>query len=282
MLYSSNLTFSQNHGRATERVSSFEYLRFLDSYQRMYHRRLLPDSPVVEDEGSLRERLKRVLSLRLSGPVILLLLILLLLLLLGRRSGSGLGLLLLLLLRGLIGDGSLDDLDLIPNTAEDRLVADSVEPPGESRVGSTPLLVPEELEATSGDRSNEEVSQRQTLADKVCVNSEVVLENGGVLRAGVQAVLHSLLVVRLQSEDGAERTGQLGKKFRVGKREPSKNRSVILLRLAEESRLLVLGGDFNRFVSTSSTHNKYSKSRLECSQSVNFLNSCLQTGITRK
>lgn len=196
--------------------------------------------PVVKDEGSLGKSLKRVLGTGGGGGLLLLVLNLL-----GLRGSLGLlGLGGSLLLWGLVGDGLLDELELlVDNLRVDALVGDGLVPTGDVGVLAAPLLVEEELEATGDEASSEEISKSETLADEVGVDEEVVLEGLDGLVGGLLAVLDALLVVGVTADERTEPATESGEDLSVGVRHPPQNGGVVLLGLAEEGGLLVLGSD---------------------------------------
>lgn len=202
--------------------------------------------PVIKNEGGASKSLDGVLGLGL------LLLLLLFLLLLGGSLGGGLGLLglgLLLLLWGLVGDGLLDEVELVGNVRVDGLVGDGLEPAGGVGVAAAPLLVEEELETAGDEAGSEDIGEGEALADEVGVDEEVVLEGLDGLEGGLLAVLDVLLVVRVTADEGAEPSTESGEDLGVGVGHPSQDGGVVLLGLAEESGLLVLGGDCMRRIS---------------------------------
>jgi hypothetical protein len=71
----------------------------------------------------------------------------------------------------------------------------------------------------------------------------VLLEHTDSLEGGSCRVLDALLVVRLEALDGAEPATDLGEDLLVGEGQPLQDGGIVLLGLAEERRLLVLGGD---------------------------------------
>jgi hypothetical protein len=198
--------------------------------------------PLVKRERGLAEGLERVLSLggsrglvrsRSSGS---------------GSSGSGLLLGLLLGLLGLLGgsvgkSGGLEELDLLSNLREDGLGADSLEPSGDGGVLLAPLLVKEVLEAASGDANSEEISKGDALANEEGVADEMLLNNGESLQGSLGSIVDVLLVVGSVALEGTEPSDEAGKDLRVEEGHPLQDRSIVLLGLAEESGLLVLGGD---------------------------------------
>ena len=196
--------------------------------------------PLVKRERGTAESLKRVLGLGGSGG------------LLGSGSsssgggGSGGGLLLRLLglLGGSVGQSnSLEELDLLSDIREDGLAADSLEPSGGSGVLLAPLLVKEVLEATGGNASSEEIGEGDTLADEEGVVEEVLLNNGEVLLGSLDGIVDVLLVVGRITLEGGEPSNEGGEDLRVEEGHPLQDGSIVLLGLAKESGLLVLGGD---------------------------------------
>lgn len=197
---------------------------------------------LIKGERSTGEELKRVLGLgslsRLIGGLS------------GGLSGglrSGLGRLLLGLL-GLLGgsvgqSGSVQEADLLSDSGEDGLAGDGLEPTGDVGVLLSPVLAVEVLEATGDDTGGEEISEGDALADEVGVAQEVLLNNLDSLSGGLGGVIDVLLVVGGVSEEGAVPRGQGAEDLLVEEGEPLQDGSVVLLSLAKESGLLVLGGN---------------------------------------
>lgn len=194
---------------------------------------------VVNDESGLAESLERVLRLRWSRGRGLLLLPLSG----GLDLGLSLLLWLLLLLRGLVRDGGLDEFGLTSHIGVDALVGNRLVPTGHGRVLLAPGLVEEELEATADNGGGEDVSEGDTLADEVGVEHEVVLHGLHLHVGSLLAVLNVLLVVRVAANERAEPAAEGGKDLSVGERHPAEDGGVVLLGLAEQGGLLVLGGD---------------------------------------
>lgn len=176
--------------------------------------------PLIEGERGPAEKLKRVLGLGGSGSVLaggggsrsgsLLLLL-----------GSGLLLGLLRLLGRSVGQGGgLEELDLLSNLGEDGLVADSLEPAGQSGVLLAVGLVKEVLEAAEGDAGGEEISEGDALANKVGVADEVVLNNVKGLEGGLGGLIDVLLVVRNDTLEGLDPGTETGKDLGVEEGQP--------------------------------------------------------------
>jgi len=72
----------------------------------------------------------------------------------------------------------------------------------------------------------------------------VVFEDLHGLIGGLLAVIDVLLVVGVATGQRAEPATQTEKDLGVGERDPAEDGGVVLLGLAEEGRLLVLGRDF--------------------------------------
>jgi hypothetical protein len=197
---------------------------------------------VVKSKGGAAESLDGVLGLGGSGSLILVVV-------LGGSSlglGGLLGLLSLggsLLLGGLVGDGLLNELELLGDVRVDGLVGDGGEPTGDVGVVAAPLLVEEVLEATGDDAGGEDVGKSEALTNEVGVGEEVVLEGTDGLGGGLLGILDGLFVVGVTANQRAEPATEGGEDLSVGKGHPSEDGSVVLLGLAEESGLLVLGGD---------------------------------------
>ncbi|THZ80313.1 hypothetical protein D6C84_07549 [Aureobasidium pullulans] len=198
---------------------------------------------VVNLEGGAAEGLDGVLGLGGLGSLILIVV-------LGGSSlglGGLLGLLSLgggLLLGGLVGDGLLDELELLGNVRVDGLVGDSLEPTGDVGVVAAPLLVEEVLEAAGDDAGSEDVGKSEALTNEVGVDEEVVLKGTDSLGGGLLGGVDGLLVVGVTADQRAEPATEGGEDLSVGKGHPSEDGGVVLLGLAEESGLLVLGGDY--------------------------------------
>ena len=218
------------------------------------------NAPVVKNESGLAEELKRVLGLGSLRSRILLLLSLSGGLDLGLRSSLGGGrsgrlllLLLLLVLRarwGLVLEGLLGEDGVLDNSGVDVLGNDGSEPTGNVGVLRAPLGVPEELEATGNNAGSEEVGKSEALADEVSVDEEVVLEDldGGL--GGLEGLVDALLVVGVTADQRTERGTKDREDLGVGEGHPAEDAGVVLLGLAEESGLLVLGGDCAKSLAT--------------------------------
>lgn len=190
--------------------------------------------PVIKDESGLAKSLKRVLGL--GGGLVLL-----------SRSGSGGGssllLGLLLLLGGSVGDGLLSEDRVLNNSLEGGLVDHGLVPSGDGRVIGAPLLVQKESESAGQKTSSEDISEGDALANKVGVLGEVSLENRDVLQGNLRGLLNILLVVGVLADQGAVPSTEAGEELRVGIGQPAEDGSIVLLGLAQEGGLLVLGGD---------------------------------------
>jgi hypothetical protein len=216
--------------------------------------------PVVKDESGLAEKLKRVLGLGSLRSLILLLLLLSGGLHLGLRGslGGGRSLLLLLLLlvvvlrarRRLVLEGLLGEDDVLDNGGVDVLGNDGSEPTGDVGVLGAPLGVPEELEAAGDNAGGEEIGKGEALADEVGVDEEVVLEDldGGL--GGLEGLVDVLLVVGVTADQGTESGTKDREDLSVGEGHPAEDAGVVLLGLAEEGGLLVLGGDCAKSLAT--------------------------------
>lgn len=171
--------------------------------------------PLIESESGAGQGLERVLGLGSRG---------ILLSSLGRLLlGCGLLLGLLRLLGGGVGElGGVEELELGRNGGVDGLVVDGLVPPGDVGVLLAPLLVEEELETAGNDADGEEVSQRDTLTDKVGVVLEVLLDSSNGLSSGLGGVIDGLLVVGVTADQGAVPLAQggedLGLVFLVSRR----------------------------------------------------------------
>lgn len=216
--------------------------------------------PVVKNESGLAKELERVLGLRGSRSGLLLLLLLSSGLDLGLRGSlrglrsSGLLLLLLLLVlrarRGLVVESLLGEDGVLDNGRVDVLGNDGAEPTGDVGVLGAPLGVPEELEAAGDDAGDEEVGKGEALADEVGVDKEVVLKDLDVGLGGLEVLIDALLVVGVTADQGTERGAKGREDLGVGEGHPAEDAGVVLLGLAEESGLLVLGGDCAKSLAT--------------------------------
>lgn len=189
--------------------------------------------PVIEDESGLAESLKGVLGLgglsRGSS---------------GGGSGSGLGL--LLLLGGNVLDHLLSELGLGEDSLERALVDNGGVPAGGSGVLRAPGLVKDSSEGAGEEGGSEDIGQSDTLTNKVGVGGEVSLKGSDGLQGSLGSLVDVLLVVAIESEKGTVPGTELGEDLSVGEGQPAKDGSVVLLGLAEESGLLVLGGDYEQ------------------------------------
>ena len=189
-----------------------------------------------------------MLGLWCSWRLILLVIILLLLL----RLGSGFGLLgllslwLLLFLRRRVLQDLIAEDDLWDNSLEHGLRCDGGVPPRNVRVLFTELLVVNVLEPSGADTGSEDIGKGEALADKEGVLQQVLLHYVGALVHTLEGVVNRLLVVWVAANKRAEVATELGEQLLVGEVDPFKNRSVVLLGLAQKSGLLVLRGDFTR------------------------------------
>ncbi|TIA29845.1 hypothetical protein D6C78_09973 [Aureobasidium pullulans] len=151
-----------------------------------------------------------------------------------------------LLLGGLVGDGLLNEFELLGNVRVDGLVGDSLEPTGDVGVVAAPLLVEEVLEAAGDDAGSEDVGKSEALTNEVGVDEEVVLKGTDSLGGGLLGGVDGLLVVGVTADQRAEPATEGGEDLSVGKGHPSEDGGVVLLGLAEEGGLLVLGSDCMR------------------------------------
>jgi hypothetical protein len=192
--------------------------------------------PLIKDELGLAKSLKRVLGLLLR-----------LRLGLGSRSSSlgrgSLGLLLLLgrsVLDSLLSDDRAGDDGL-----ERSLVDDSVVPSGDGNVLRAPSLVQNGSESAGEERGTEVIGEGDALTDQVGVGGEVLLKDGESLVGSLGGIFNILLVVGVKTHQRAVPGTELGEDLIVDEREPAKDGSVVLLGLAQESGLLILGGHLN-------------------------------------
>ena len=166
-----------------------------------------------------------------------------LVLLSGRSGGSRSSLLLglLLLLGRSVLDGLVNEDRVLNNGLEGGLINDGLVPPGNGGVVSADLLVNDGSEGTGEERSGEKIGEGDALANEVGVGSEVSVEDTELLQGSLRSVLNVLLVVRVEAKEGAEPRAEANKELRVGERQPAEDGSIVLLGLAEEGGLLVLG-----------------------------------------
>ena len=190
-----------------------------------------------------------MLSLWRRGHIILFFVVILLdsLLLLLLLWLSGL-LGLLLLLRWGVGNSLLNVLCLAGYIAVDWLISDRLVPSRNARVVGTPFLIEEELEAAGDDRGCEEIGEGEAVANQVGIDKEVVFHDLEAVLRCLHAIFDVLLVVRVAADEWAEPACEFREEFLVGEREPAKDRGIVLLRLAEEGGLFVLGGDYEATV----------------------------------
>jgi hypothetical protein len=195
---------------------------------------------LVKREGSAGKKIKRVLGLRGLSR-----------LLIGVGSsrsglGSGLGGSLggIGLLGGDVGQSRLvEELKLLGNGRIDGLVDDSLIPTGDVGVLLAPLSVEEVLETTGDQASTEQVGEGDAVTDEVGVAEEVLLNNGDGAKGLLGGVIDCLLVVRVLAEEGSEPATERREDLGVEEGHPLQDGGVVLLGLAEEGGLLVLGGD---------------------------------------
>lgn len=214
--------------------------------------------PLIKSEAGTRQSLEGVLGLGSLGRGLLLL---------GSLGGGLLDLFLGLLglLGGDVGElGGVEELELGGDSGVDGLVINSRVPPGDVGVLGAPLGIEEELEATGNDASGEEVGQCDTLANEVGVVLEVLLNGGKGLRGSLGSVVDSLLVVGVTADQRAIPLAHVRENLSLcrfvsvsavtcGRRSvietyvevahPLQDGGIILLGLAEQSGLLVLGLD---------------------------------------
>jgi len=158
-------------------------------------------------------------------------------------GGSSLGL--LLLLGGSVLDGLIDEDGVLNNGLEGGLSDNGLVPPGNSGVVRADLLVNDGGESASEERSSEEISKGDALADEVGVSSEVGVEDAELLQGSLGSIVNTLLVVAIEAKERAEPRAEADKELGVGEGQPPEDGSVVLLGLAEESSLLVLRGHFD-------------------------------------
>jgi hypothetical protein len=150
---------------------------------------------------------------------------------------------LLFLLGRLIWQSLLDEGRLADNIGPDGLVADSLVPARHGWVLRAPLLVEDVLESTAEDGGGEQISKSETLADKVGVDREVILHDFSLRVRSLQAVVDVLLVVWVTADERTEVATNRWEELGIGEGHPAKDGGIVLLGLAEEGGLLVLGGD---------------------------------------
>jgi hypothetical protein len=158
--------------------------------------------------------------------------------------GSSLGL--LLLLGGSVLDALLSELGLGEDGLEGVLVDNGVVPPGNGGVLLAEGLVKDSGEGAGEEGSGEDISQSDTLTNKVGVGGEVGLKDSEGLQGILGSLVDGLLVVAIETQQGTVPSAELGENLGVGEREPAEDGSIVLLGLAEESGLLVLGGNYEQ------------------------------------
>lgn len=158
------------------------------------------------------------------------------------RSRSSLGLLLLL------GRSVLDSLLSEDRAGDDglerSLVDDGVVPSGDGNVLGAPSLVQNGSESAGEERGTEVIGEGDALTNQVGVGSEVLLKDGEGLVSSLDGIFNVLLVVGVKAQQRAVPGTELGEDLSVDEREPAEDGSVVLLGLAQESSLFVLGGHF--------------------------------------
>lgn len=189
--------------------------------------------PLVKDELGAAKSLKGVLGLLLLSG-------------LGLSGGSGGSLLLglLLLLGGSVLDALLDEDGVLEDSLEGGLVDDGLVPASDGNVLVTVLLVQDGSEGTGEESGSEVISQGDALANKEGVGSEVGVKNASVLHSSLGSILDVLLVVAVKTQERAVPGTEAGDDLGVGERQPTEDGSIVLLGLAQEGGLLVLGGHF--------------------------------------
>jgi hypothetical protein len=199
--------------------------------------------PVIEDECGLRQCFQWVLLLRsfLLGLIVFFI-VLWLFLCLGCSFGS-LCLRFGLFLWGRILDSFLNHDRFLNNSSPDWLGSDRFVPSSGVWVRFPPLLVQNILETSGDERRGEQISKGNALANKVSVDEEVLFEGMNGFLGGFGMIVDTLLVVRVSSNQWPEPTSELRKDLCIGIRHPAKDGDIVLLRLAEESGLLILGCD---------------------------------------
>lgn len=184
--------------------------------------------PVIEDEGGLAESLKGVLGLGL--------------LLSGSLLGGGSSLGLLLLLGGSVLDNLLGEDGVGVDSLESVLVDDGGVPTGDGGVGAAPALVKDGSESAGEESSSEGVSKGDALTNKVSVGGQLLLKDSDGSLGGLSGLVDGLLVVAIQTEERTVPATEVREDLGVGVGQPADNGSVVLLGLAKEGGLLVLGG----------------------------------------
>lgn len=195
--------------------------------------------PVIKDESGLAKSLEGVLGLGgLSGGGVN-----------GGGGGSGSSSLGLgLLLGGDVLDHLLSELGVGEDSLEGVLVDEGGVPTGGGGVGLAEGLVKDGGESTGKEGGSEDIGQGDTLTNKVGVGSEVSLKGRDDLDGSLGGLINGLLVVTIDTQERAVPGSQLGQNLGVQEGHPAEDGSVILLGLAEESSLLVLGGDYEQDV----------------------------------
>ena len=72
----------------------------------------------------------------------------------------------------------------------------------------------------------------------------MLLDDVNCLEGGLLCLFNVLLVIRDVADERAAPGAELGKDLGINKRQPFQDRSVVLLGLAEQGGLFVLGSDF--------------------------------------
>jgi hypothetical protein len=192
--------------------------------------------PLIKDELGLAKSLKRVLGLLLRLGLGL-----------SSRSsrlGSRSSLGLLLLLGRSVLDSLLSEDRAGDDGLERSLVDDSVVPSGDSNILRAPSLVQNGSESAGEERGTKVIGEGDALTNQVGVGGEVLLKDGEGLVGSLGGIFNVLLVVGVKTHQRAVPATELWEDLSVDEREPAEDGSVVLLGLAQESGLLVLGGHF--------------------------------------
>lgn len=109
-----------------------------------------------------------------------------------------------------------------------------LEPASGVRVALTPLLVQNVLETPGDLGRDEQISQGDAVANKVCVRCEVLLEDVKDPEGVRLGLVHTGLNVGILANEGTEPVAEVDEHLHVREGHPSDNGGVFLLVLAEE------------------------------------------------
>lgn len=202
--------------------------------------------PVIQDEGWAAEKLQWVLGW-----------LLLLDWLLNWLRGLWSWLLnlwsswLWLLLWWSVLDSLGNELWLSCNSLEGWEVGDESVPTGEVGVLGAEVSTEDELVTTAGDGGNEEIGSGDSLTNQEGLGQKVGIQDADELLNISLSGIDVLLVVGILSDEWAEPGTELWQQSGVGEGHPLEDQGVVLLGLAQEGGLLVLGSDCKVFLSDS-------------------------------